>query len=130
MLRHELILDPRLLALLAGAGHGDIIVVADSGLPIPNMVEVVDLSLTCGVPSFLQVLNAVQQTLVLDRAFMARETRVQPLYAELSTRLNGIAVDEMSHEEFKCRLPSARAIVRTGECTPYANLGLVAGVAF
>jgi D-ribose pyranase len=130
MLRHELILNPRLLALLAGAGHGDIIVVADSGLPIPNMVEVVDLSLTCGVPSFLQVLNAVQQTLVLDRAFMARETRVQPLYAELSTRLNGIAVDEMSHEEFKCRLPSERAIVRTGECTPYANLGLVAGVAF
>jgi D-ribose pyranase len=69
MLRHELILNPRLLALLAGAGHGDIIVVADSGLPIPNMVEVVDLSLTCGVPSFLQVLDAVQQTLVLDRAY-------------------------------------------------------------
>ncbi|MFI5267617.1 MAG: RbsD/FucU domain-containing protein [Chloroflexota bacterium] len=57
MLRHELILNPRLLALLAGAGHGDIIVVADSGLPIPNTVEVVDLSLIRGVPSFLQVLE-------------------------------------------------------------------------
>jgi D-ribose pyranase len=91
---------------------------------------VVDLSLTCGVPSLLQVLDAVQQTLVLDRVFMARETRVQPLYAELNARLREIAVDEISHDEFKCRLPSARAIVRTGECTPYANLGLVAGVTF
>ena len=36
----------------------------------------------------------------------------------------------VSHEEFKRRSATARAVVRTGECTPYANIMLIAGVAF
>ena len=76
MLRHELILNPRLLALPAGAGHGDIIVIADSGLPIPATVELVDLSLIPGVPSFLQVLDAIQQSLAIESILMAREANL------------------------------------------------------
>ena len=36
----------------------------------------------------------------------------------------------LSHDDFKAASRHARAIVRTGECTPYANLALYAGVAF
>jgi D-ribose pyranase len=36
----------------------------------------------------------------------------------------------VSHEEFKARLSKARGVIRTGETTPYANLGLIAGVTF
>jgi D-ribose pyranose/furanose isomerase RbsD len=60
----------------------------------------------------------------------ARETREQPLLSQLGPRLDGIPTDEIPHEEFKYRTGGARAIIRTGECTPYANLGLLAGVTF
>ena len=42
----------------------------------------------------------------------------------------GIAPQTVSHEEFKRRTAKARAMVRTGECTPYANIILIAGVKF
>ena len=130
MLKSVPILNPRLLALLAGAGHTDLIVIADAGLPRPRDVEVIDLSLVPGVPSFLQVLDAVRAVLQFERVMLARETRDQPLMRELGPRLEGIPIDEMSHEQFKERTRQALAIVRTGECSPYANLGLIAGVTF
>jgi D-ribose pyranase len=34
------------------------------------------------------------------------------------------------HSEFKTRTASARAVVRTGEFAPYANVILVSGVVF
>lgn len=130
MLREVAILNPRLLALLAGAGHTDLIVIADAGLPIPAGLEVIDLSLVSGVPSFIQVLDAVRQVLAVESALLARETRGQALYRELASRLKGLSVEEVSHEEFKARLGKARGVIRTGETTPYANVGLVAGVTF
>jgi D-ribose pyranase len=36
----------------------------------------------------------------------------------------------LSHEQFKVLSRHARAIVRTGECQPYCNIILVAGVTF
>ncbi|POY46153.1 RbsD/FucU domain-containing protein, partial [Avibacterium paragallinarum] len=34
------------------------------------------------------------------------------------------------HEEFKALSQESKAIVRSGECTPYANIILVSGVPF
>ena len=130
MLKQVEVLNPRLLALLAGAGHTDLIVIADAGLPLPPGAEVIDLSLVPGTPSFLQVFDAVRGLFAFERALMARETREQDLLAKLGPRLEGIPIEEVSHEEFKLRTHAARAIIRTGECTPYANLGLIAGVTF
>ncbi|MNY54145.1 D-ribose pyranase [compost metagenome] len=36
----------------------------------------------------------------------------------------------LSHDQFKILSRQARAIVRTGECQPYCNIILVAGVTF
>jgi D-ribose pyranase len=36
----------------------------------------------------------------------------------------------LSHDQFKVLSRQARAIVRTGECQPYCNIVLVAGVTF
>jgi len=130
LLREVAILNPRLLALLAGAGHTDLIVIADAGLPIPSGLELIDLSLVSGVPSFLQVLDAVRQMLAIESAVMARETRQQAIYRQLASRLKGLSVEEVSHEEFKAQLSRARGVIRTGETTAYANIGLVAGVTF
>ncbi len=130
MLREVAILNPRLLALLAGAGHTDLIVIADAGLPIPPGLEVIDLSLVSGVPSFLQVVDAVREVLAVESAVLARETHEQAIDSDLASRLQGLPVEEISHEDFKARLVKARGVIRTGETTPYANLGLIAGVTF
>ncbi len=36
----------------------------------------------------------------------------------------------LSHDQFKVLSRQARAIIRTGECQPYCNIVLVAGVTF
>jgi len=130
MLQDRRILNPRLLAMLAGAGHTDTIVIADSGLSIAPGVEVLDLSLTPGVPSFLQTFDVVRAALAVERIILAKETEGQPLYRELQPRLRTAPVEMVSHEEFKRLAARAKGVIRTGECTPYANIVLVAGVTF
>jgi D-ribose pyranase len=44
--------------------------------------------------------------------------------------LGAIPVQEVPHVEFKRLTQNARAVIRTGEFTYYANVILVAGVAF
>ena len=39
-------------------------------------------------------------------------------------------VTEISHEDFKTKTCDSQAVVRTGECTPYANVILKSGVVF
>lgn len=130
MLKSGEILNPSLLAVLARAGHTELIFIADSGLPIPRGPELIDLSLVAGVLAFLQVVEVVKRNLVIESALVAREARSAPTREALAGLLNRVPIEEVSHEDFKRRLPEARAVIRTGECTPYANVGLVAGVPF
>ena len=126
------ILNHELAELVALMGHGDMLVIADAGLPIPPDVRRIDLAVTAGVPRFLNVLNTVLQELQVERAVVAREmtTRSARLYGELGKSLGATRVDEVSHEEFKQMMRRARAVVRTGEVTPYANIILFSGVTF
>jgi D-ribose pyranase len=41
-----------------------------------------------------------------------------------------IEVEQVPHEAFKQRSRVAKAIIRTGECSPYANVILHSGVIF
>ena len=50
--------------------------------------------------------------------------------AALRERLPGIEIELVPHMEFKKRTHEARAFVRSGEFTPYANVILHAGVAY
>ena len=50
--------------------------------------------------------------------------------ALLHDAMPDVTMTTVAHELFKQRCGAARAIVRTGECTPYANVMLFAGVAF
>lgn len=121
-----------LAAVLAGMGHTDSLCIADAGLPIPRGVPVVDLALVCGVPPFLHVLSAVLAELVVEHATVALEMRTAnpTVYRALREALGPVPVEEVPHGEFKTRTASARAVVRTGECTPYANVLLRSGVSF
>jgi D-ribose pyranase len=121
-----------LSTVIAGMGHGDMLVIGDCGLPVPAGVQRIDLALTAGIPGFLQTLAVVQQELLVESAVIAEEMKsVSPaLYDKLLPMLGKVPVKQIGHEQFKEITKRAAAVVRTGECTSYANIILVAGVDF
>lgn len=126
-------LNAQLARVLAELGHGDGIVIADCGLPIPPGVERIDLALTQGVPSFAQTLEVILSEMQVERVLFASEAHEHnPELIAMVEQLgqNGVETGEVGHESFKVQTRQARAVVRTGEATPYANLILYSGVVF
>lgn len=125
------ILHRELAALIASLGHGDAIVIGDSGLPVPPGVSCIDLAVTQGVPGFLEVLEAILYEMVVERATVAEELQPNPkLLDDITSRLSPVELQVVSHDELKKLTAGAKAVIRTGEWTPYANIILYAGVAF
>ncbi len=126
------ILNQPISAVIAGMGHKDTLVVADAGLPIPPETERIDLALTEGVPTFLETVRVVLTEMEVEKAIVAEEMEtVSPqLHAALQELLGDIPLEVSTHLILKEQTRSARAVVRTGEFTPYANVILVAGVVF
>jgi D-ribose pyranase len=126
------VLNHRLSAVIAAMGHTDLLVVADAGLPIPDGVERIDLAVSPGLPGVIAVVRAIAGELQVERLIVASELldRNSGLAASFSSIFPGAPVVDVPHEEFKRRTANAKAVVRTGECTPYANVILVSGVTF
>ncbi|MDF2155392.1 D-ribose pyranase [Vibrio sp. CAU 1672] len=126
--------------LVATLGHTDEITICDAGLPIPEHVQRIDLALTHGVPGFLETVRVMLSESQIEGVIIAEEfSQVSPahhdallsaLSAESEANGKPIQVSYLSHEEFKTRTGQSRAVVRTGECTPYANVIFQAGVVF
>ncbi|WP_066371953.1 D-ribose pyranase [Neobacillus fumarioli] len=125
------LLHSELSKIIAAMGHGDMLVIADNGLPIPSGVHLVDLALRPGTVSFEDVLKTVAEELVIESYVVA--TELQETNPTLLNRVQQI-VDKpyeiVEHTNFKKISERAVTIIRTGEWTPYANVILVAGVPF
>ena len=127
------ILHAELSALVAALGHGDTLVIGDAGLPVPPGVRCIDLAVSPGVPRFQQVVNAVLSELVVEQGLAnAEQVEAAPAAAaELDAAWPaGVPLERIPHQRLKAASETARAVVRTGETTPYCNLVLVAGVSF
>jgi D-ribose pyranase len=128
------IINPQLSRVIAECGHTDAIVVADAGLPIPLGVERVDLAYRAGSPAFLDILDSVLAEFIVERAVISEEMESESpgMLAKVRERLEavGVQVEAIPHVEFKARTRDARAIVRTGEYTPYSNVMLFSGAPF
>jgi D-ribose pyranase len=126
------ILNPQLSRVIAETGHKDLLVVTDAGLPIPQEIERVDLSLVAGKPAFLDVLKEVIKELAVEKIILAEETeKISPhMYTEIVSLFPGIPIETMPHVDFKKKTKEAKAAIRSGEFTPYANVILVAGVVY
>ncbi|MEZ4559747.1 MAG: D-ribose pyranase [Caldilineaceae bacterium] len=126
------LLNQPLSAVIAGMGHMDELVIADAGLPIPAGPQRIDLALTQGVPTFMATVQAVLSELQIEGAVIAAEMleRSPDVAAALQAALGDVPIETVPHEAFKTRTAHARAVVRTGEFTPYANVILIAGVVF
>ncbi|MFI5693794.1 D-ribose pyranase [Kribbella sp. NPDC051586] len=121
---------PRLAAVVAGLRHTETIVVADPGLPVPPEVETIDLVWARDEPALLPVLAVLTAELVAEEALIAEELTDAVLLRGLDRCLGSIPLKRTSHEDFKLLCRRSRAVVRTGETTPYANVILTAGVPF
>jgi D-ribose pyranase len=126
------LLHAELSEVIARLGHGDLLVIADAGLPIPDGPRRIDLALTANVPRFHEVLKAVLSEMMVEGAVVAEElSNASPtVHADLLRQLGKTPITTLSHEEFKAATKGARAIVRTGEFSAYANVILRAGVVF
>lgn len=134
-MKRNLLLNAELSQVIATMGHGDMLVLGDAGLPIPfgpHAPQRIDLAVCPGIPALADVLKAVLSELEVQTAIIANEALVGvahelPHWYEKQLKL---VPKTISHDEFKKLCALSRAMVRTGECTPHANVILVAGVTF
>jgi D-ribose pyranase len=126
------ILNSHISEVLSRLGHTDTIVIADCGLPIPDGTIRIDLALKQGDPSFIETLETLLEDMAVEKATLASDIKEHNVKVDekVSTILSGITIEYISHEEFKELTKKAKAIIRTGEVTPYANIILHAGVIF
>ena len=126
------LLNPQILSAIAAMGHTEYLVIADAGLPVPSGIPVIDISLIRGIPDFGAVLHSVIDEMVVESFIVADEMadKSQDTYGTVIEALPQVPFRCSAHEEFKEMAAKAKAVIRTGETTPYANIILVAGVNF
>jgi len=131
MKKHYL-LNSHISSVIAEMGHTDCLAIGDCGLPVPTGTRKIDLALRRGIPSFLDTLETVLDELQVERVILAKEIRdASPdMHQSILDRLPGLPVEYISHRTLKARLSECQCVIRTGECTAYANIILVSGVAF
>lgn len=128
------ILNSDISRVLSYMGHTDLICVGDCGLPIPDEVERIDLALKFGVPGFMETLEVVVNDMKVEKIVLAEEIKNQnpKVLCEIEALFAGqeIEVQFMSHTELKALTRDCKAVIRTGEITPYANIILQSGCIF
>ena len=119
------VLNPHINSLLGRVRHTNTLVIADRGFPFWPQIETVDLSLVKGVPTVLQVANALLPNWKCGEALMAQEflpNNDRRTRAAFAKACRGIELKFEPHIEFKKRVPHAIGLIRTGDTVQYANL--------
>lgn len=118
--------------VISQMGHFDKLSIGDAGMPVPFSIEKIDLAVTKGIPSFMDVLSNVLEELEVQRVFLAEEIKTEnPQMLEMITKkIPTTPISFIPHSEMKHNLRDCHAFIRTGEMTPYANILLESGVVF
>jgi D-ribose pyranase len=130
------LLNSELSYEISRIGHTASITLCDAGLPIPSAVKRIDLAIERGYPSFIRTLDALLSEMMVEEIVVASEIHAKnpDVFREMMETFQAHAlkpaVTEVPHDKFKKLTRSSEVIVRTGECTPYANVILKSGVVF
>ena len=133
MKRHG-ILNSDISRVVSYMGHTDCICIGDCGLPIPDETERIDLTVKFGVPTFMDVLKEVGNDMKIEKIILAEEIKEHnpQVLAEITEYFKGqdVEVEYVSHVGLKQMTRECKAVIRTGETTPYANIILQSGCIF
>lgn len=130
------VLNSDISRVLSYMGHTDKICIGDCGLPIPTACERIDLAVRLGSPSFMEILEVVASDMKIEKIYLASEikihnpkilTQIQEL---LQKNNQALLIEFLPHTSFKERTKDCKAVLRTGETTPYANIILESGCIF
>ncbi|WP_315070410.1 D-ribose pyranase [uncultured Clostridium sp.] len=126
------ILNGEISGVVSRMGHKDLIAIGDCGLPIPDSTKRIDIALSKDIPSFIDTLKNVLLELQVEEVILAEETEKNnpKIFKEIKRQINNVKFTFISHEELKIMLNDCKAVIRTGEQTPYANVILRSGVIF
>ena len=126
------ILNAQLMRCIAELGHKDLFMIGDAGMPIPAGVEIVDLVLVGGIPSFKQVMDAVLDETCVEAYTIATEIDENnpELLGYISEKMTGLEETKIPHDDLKAMSAKCKFAIRTGETTPYPNIIMRAGVTF
>ena len=119
------ILNSHLLSLLAKVRHTNTIAIVDCGFPNWPGVEVVDISLTRGIPTVLEAFDLIRPVFTVGKIWQAEEflqCNSEETVNRFAESLKGLSFSREPHAEFKGRVPGVIGLIRTGDPTPYANL--------
>lgn len=128
------ILNSDISRVLSYLGHTDTICIGDCGLPIPDEVERIDLALCFGEPTFMRTLEIVAGDMKIEKIVLATEIKEQnkEVLSQIGMLFEeqDIEVEFVPHTELKAQTKKCKAVIRTGETTPYANVILQSGCIF
>ena len=119
------IINPHVLSLLARIRHTNTLVIADWAFPHWTEIEVVDISLTPGIPLVLDVLESLKPNFKIGEIWQAEEllkSNPAKTIKKFETACGGIKVTREPHVDFKKRVPKAIGLIRTGDPTAYGNI--------
>ena len=130
------LLNSELSYEISRIGHTASITLCDAGLPIPAGVKRIDLAIERGYPSFVRTLDVLLSEMMVEEIVVASEIHqknpeiFQGMIDVFQRHEMKPVVTEVPHDAFKRLTRDSEVIVRTGECTPYANVILKSGVVF
>ena len=119
------ILNPHVLDLVARIRHTNTLVIADWAFPFWPQIETVDISLTRGIPTVLDVLDLLTPVFKIGRIWQADEFlshNPRETLARFEKSFGDIPITREPHVDFKKRVPHAIGLIRTGDTTAYGNI--------
>lgn len=131
-MKKSTVINSDISRVIAQMGHFDLLSIGDAGMPVPMTTEKIDLAVTKGVPSFIDVLENVLTELEVQKIYLAEEIKTYNpnMLAKIQKLMPEVEIVFIPHSQMKQDLNRCHAFIRTGEMTPYANILLESGVVF
>lgn len=136
MLRYRLI-HPELLSILAAAGHGSQVLVADGHYPVSTgaagTARRVYLNLAPDRLAVPEVVEVLLDAVVVEAAAVMQPPASDPepeIFTEFRRLLPGVALQPLQRRDFYAAAgePDLALVIATGERRTYANILLTLGV--
>lgn len=123
------ILNRDIAAHLSKMGHGDIMLITDAGLAVPNTMDVIDLSISQNNPTTLVVLDELLKHFSVEKIFLSQSlVEVNPSRkSEICSRFgDDVEVEIVPHQVLREELTKkAKFVIRSGDFTAFSNIVLV-----